>query len=549
MPILVILFLVAVVFGRSLTGEFLSWDDAQHITLNPWLQTGDWTHFWEREYYGFYIPVAYTIWTWLYKIWPSPMAFHTLNVVLHFLNSAMVYFLAHKILASSNMRGLDERAKDHTPYALFTAAIFAIHPLQVETVAWISAGRDLMASFFGLAAVLAAWNTSDRLFPTWSATIRRGFATILFVLGLLCKPGIVVLPLAIRWLSWFSERRGLKPLMMGFWIMLALVVAGLTSQLQQKFVATRIPHVSILERPLVAADAVFHYLNKYFFPFNLSADYGRTPAVAFDQKMYWALLGVIIVFAIVLALFRTGHRKPPRAFWGSLGFFLIMMSPVLGFVGFSAQAISTVFDRYMYLPSVGISLAIAAVFTTAKIPKPQIRYGAALVFAVICTLLALLRVPVWKSDRSLHEDMYAKNPRSYQAMVNLAIASLKENNVPGAVEWFTKAKDSDPKNAVAWANLSHMYWVRSEPEKIRSEIYPLLQNPEFIEHNKFEPQALSLMWRMWARVNWQQKNIEEARISFCNARGYNAFDKDLADETAAFRKENPNLPECATGKN
>ncbi len=544
MPILLLLILVAAVFGRSLTGEFLSWDDAQHITLNPWLQTGNAAHFWEREYYGFYIPVAYTIWTWLFQIWASPMAFHLLNVLLHFFNTVMVYFLAQKILSSSNMRGLDERAKDHTPYALFTAAIFAVHPLQVETVAWISAGRDIMAAFFGLAAVLAAWDTSDRLFPTWSATIRRILATILFVLGLLCKPGIVVLPLAIRWLSWFSERRGLKPLMMGFWIMLALVVAGLTSQLQEKFVATRIPHVEKLERPLIAADAVVHYLQKYIAPFNLSADYGRTPAVALEQKMYWALLVGVVVFLIVLIVFRAGHRKPPRAFWGSLGFFLIMMSPTLGLVGFSAQAISTVFDRYMYLPSIGLSLAIAALFTTAKIPRMEIRYAIVASFTVMCTVLAILRVPVWKNDRALHTDMIAKNPRSYQAMVNLAIADLKENNVASAVEWFTKAKDSDPKVAVAWANLAHMYWVRSEPQKIRDEIHPLLMSAEFIEHNKFEPQALALMWRMWARVNWQEKNIPAAGEAFCRARAYNSFDKNLLDETAAFRKENPGVPEC-----
>lgn len=544
MPIVLLFVLCVAVFARSLTGEFLSWDDAQHITQNPWLLEGDVSRFWQTEYFGFYIPVAYTIWTWVWQIWPSPMAFHILNLILHTLNSVMVYVLAKKILSSSNMRGLDERAKDHTPFALFTAALFAVHPLQVETVAWISGGRDVMAAFFGLSAVLAAWNTSDRLFPTWSATIRRGFATVLFVLGLLCKPGIIVLPLAVRWLSWFSERRGLKPFMMGLWIMLALVAAGWTSQLQEQFVKTRIPDVTIWQKPLVAADAVLHYLIKYFVPWNLSADYGRTPAVALDQARYWWLLVAIVVFVVVLAVLAAFHRKPPRSFWGSLGFFLILLSPTLGFVGFSAQDISTVFDRYMYLPSIGLSLAIAAVFTTAKVPKIQIRYSLALVFFLLCTLLSVLRMPVWKTNRALSADTVAKNPASYHSWVNLGIANLNDKNLEGALENFRRARDLRPDVAVAWSNLAHLYWLNEKPELIREEIGPLLTNPEFLNKNVHEHAALSLLWRIWARVLWKSGDLVQAREAYCNARQLNRFDQDLLAETTEFRAQNPTQPDC-----
>lgn len=545
MPIVLLLFLCLAVFARSLTGEFLNWDDAQHITQNPWLLAGDIGRFWQMEYFGFYIPVAYTIWAWVWQIWPSPMAFHILNLLLHFLNSVMVFVLARKILSSSNMRGLDERAKDHTPFALFTAAIFAIHPLQVETVAWISGGRDVMAAFFGLAAVLAAWNTSDRLFPTWSATIRRGFATILFILGLLCKPGIIVLPLAVRWLSWFSERRGLKPFMMAVWIMLALVAAGWTSQLQEQFVKTRIPEVPIWQKPLVAADAVLHYLVKYFVPLNLSADYGRTPAVALEQGRYWWLLLAVVIFFLVLGVLAAFHRKPPRSFWGSLGFFLILISPTLGFVGFAAQDISTVFDRYMYLPSIGLSLAIAAVFTTAKVPKMQIRYAIALVFFLLCTLFSVSRVPVWKTNRALSADTVAKNPRSYHSLVNLAIADLNDKNLPAALENLTRARELKPDGAVAWANLAHVYWLTERTDRIREEVLPLLSDSEFLLKNRHEHAALSLLWRISARIYWKDGRLESAREAYCQARQFNRFDQDLLDETTEFRAQNPNLPDCA----
>ncbi len=544
MPIVLLFFLCAAVFARSLTGEFLSWDDAQHITQNPWLLDGDVGRFWQKEYYGFYIPVAYTVWTWLWQLWPSPMAFHLLNVLLHFFNSVMVFVLARKILASSNMRGLDERAKDHTPFALFTAALFAIHPLQVETVAWISGGRDVMAAFFGLSAVLAAWNTSDRLFPTWSATLRRVFATVLFALGLLCKPGIVVLPLAVRWLSWFSERRGLKPLMMGFWIMLALVAAGWTSQLQKQFVNTRIPEVRLWDKPLIAADAVWHYLVKFFAPVALSADYGRTPALALEQGRYSWLVAAVAVFIVILGVLAAFHRRPPRSFWGSLGFFLILLSPTLGFVGFAAQDISTVFDRYMYLPGIGLSLAIAAVFTTAKIPRLEVRYALAVVFVVLCTLLSILRVPVWKNSRALSADTVAKNPASYHSWVNLANAELAEKNFATAGESLLKARDLKPDVAVAWANLAHLYWLTEQPQKIRDEIAPLLVNAEFAQKNAHEHAALALMWRIWGRVLWKESDLPAARAAYCNARQLNRFDADLLAETTEFRRQNPDQPDC-----
>lgn len=544
MPILILLLLCVGVFFRTLHGDFLSWDDTQHITLNPWLQNADLAHFWAREYYGLYIPVAYSLWTIVFKIWPSPMAFHLLNLSLHFLNCILVYLLALKILASSNMRGLDERARDHTPFALFTAALFAIHPLQVETVSWISAGRDIMSAFFGLSAVLAAWNTSDRLFPTWSATIRRVFATGLFILALLCKPGIVVLPLAVRWLSWFSERRGLKPLMMAFWIMLALVVAGLTSQIQQKFVNARLPQISPLQRPLIAADAASHYLVKFFVPVSLSADYGRTPTVALAQSGYWSFFALIAVFGVVLAVLALFHRHPPRVFWGALGFFIILLAPTLGLVGFSAQAISTVFDRYMYLPTIGLALALASLLTSAKYPKLEYRYLLAAIIVCLCAGISYVRVPVWLDDRSLHSDTLIKNPRSYQSLINLAIAELKDKKLDRAVELFTRARDEDPKVAVAWANLAHMYWLTGKNERILEEIAPRLNDIEFLEFNAQEPQALALMYRMWGRWNWAAKSPSEAHNAYCKAVKFNPYDKDLLNETAAFHLKNSQLPEC-----
>ena len=129
-PALLILVLIAfAVFYPALGGEFLRWDDREHLELNPFVTNGLWAEIWTRPYFGLYVPTTYSIWTLIYKVWPSPMAFHLFNVLVHSLNAWLVYLL------------LSERGRDR---ALIGACLFLIHPMQVETVAWISAGRDFL---------------------------------------------------------------------------------------------------------------------------------------------------------------------------------------------------------------------------------------------------------------------------------------------------------------------------------------------------------------------------------------------------------------------
>jgi hypothetical protein len=531
---------VAIVFGRALSGEFLSWDDTQHFALNPWLQSGEVGHFWRTEYYGLYIPLAYTLWTWIYHIWPAPVAFHLLNLVLHILNTWMVFWLAHKVLSSRKKDTVEMLERGRVLFALLAALLFALHPFQVETVAWISGGRDLLAAFFGMGATILAWNTADRLFPTWAALLRRVAATAFYVGAVLCKPALAVLPPAVKCLSWFTERRGLKWPMMWTWLGLGALVAGITLQVQSAFVTTRLPVLNWTEKVIVAGDTLWFYLRKFVVLDFFSVDYGRTAGRVLSGELSsvspWLYLGVLFV-AILLA-----SRFLPGAVKGGLGFFVIMLLPVLGIWGFSAQAFSTVSDRYMYLPMAGLAFAFASAVSEIKI-RYELRLFVAFMICGWWGWISFQRVPDWLNDRSLAEATLKVNPGSYNAMINLGIAETKAGRIPEARVKFESAYALDARLAVAPANLAHIYWLEKNPAGV-IELGRLLSDAKFIDYNQQEPQALSLMARMLGRVLVEQGNFEKGREALCYAAKANPYDKDLADELAAFLRGHPEQKTC-----
>jgi hypothetical protein len=536
-PYIVLALACVVVFGRALGGDFLSWDDTTHITMNPWLLNGEISHFWKSEYYGLYIPLTYTTWTILYKIWPSAVAFHLLNLIVHIVNCWLAFWIAHKVLSSRKKDSVEMLESGRNIFALLAALVFAIHPFQVETVAWISGGRDLLGTCFGLMAVIAAWNTADRLFPSWAAVVRRVLATLLFVFSLLCKPALAALPPAVKWLSWFTERRGLKWTMMWVWLGLGALVAGMTMQVQSDFITTRLSPLHVTDKIAVALDAIGFYLRKFFIADFFSADYGRSvEAVLAGQGSPWlVLLGLIVAFAIAWLFL-------PGPIIGGLGFFVLMLFPVLGFWGFSAQAFSTVYDRYMYLPILGLGIAFASIVSEVKI-RWELRLAVAFAICGWWGWISFQHVPVWTNNQALFEDVLKTNPKSYNGLVNLALVDVAAARLPEARAKLEAAREVNPRLAVALANLSHVYWLEKNPQEVR-KIAALLADAEFIAYNKHEPQALSLVARMLGRVRNEAGQTELGREALCYATQLNPFDKDLKDEIAALLKANDKLKPC-----
>ena len=187
-----ILIFSVLIYGSLWRAPALTWDDGSNIFANPYFTMHLWWGVWVEPYFGLYVPVTSSAWALLFWVgggqtWP----FRAFNLLLHLANISLVWVL---------LQGLAKRWKIASPVAVAMAvAIFAFHPLQVEAVAWISGARDLLSTFFALLAVLTYFRFRSL----------KGFAgaTALFILALLSKPSVAILPIGIALLDWLLNGR------------------------------------------------------------------------------------------------------------------------------------------------------------------------------------------------------------------------------------------------------------------------------------------------------------------------------------------------------
>jgi len=478
------------VYWPTLRGPFLVWDDTQHFLLNSALLKGEWWAFWQRSYYGLYIPATYTIWTWLYAVWADPLAFHLLNLLLHLLNGVLVFRLARPHLSENN--------------ALFVTAIFYLHPLQVESVAWISGGRDLLAAFFALLALTTL--QSRRLGAAWAV------GTPLFVFALFCKPHLVLLPVVVWMMQPHRWRLAL------FWAAASAAVAIGTTQIQNDFILTHVAPTLWWERGLIALDSLGFYVSKWFVPWPLASNYTRTPELVLNNRFY-IQSGALILGIAVLALYPKFRRHKSTH---ALVISLLLLLPVSGLIPFSAQALSTVADRYMYLPMIGLAAAVSPLALRLRWVAPAILLG--------CAALSWARVPVWTSNRELAHDMLQYNPKNYEALNNLATEELAAGNVATSISLLNEARALKPNRALALSNLAHAHWIQGNLQFILKEIYPYLSQTDFIRFNRLEGDALALMYRMSARAHLSVGESNRAQDLYCHAIWYGRHDPWLQKE-------------------
>jgi tetratricopeptide (TPR) repeat protein len=339
---------------------------------------------------------------------------------------------------------------------------FALHPVQVEPVAWVTGMKDLLCAFF---AFVAIWQyllyakartvsppvvTSNAVLKTVPGTCRRRFHYALglgaFLLALLAKPAAVVVPLIAwaldRWVLGRAGRRSLAAL--GTWLALAALFIAVTQLVQPdsgaKFVTP------LWARPLVAGDALAFYLWSLFWPLDLAPDYGRAPEWLLRQS--WAYLIWVIPAGIVGVVWCRQRRWPLLA--ASVAVFTAGVLPVLGLSPFDFQRISTVADRYLYLSMLGPALSIAWLIRE----RLTVAAGAAAVIVLgVLAVASAVQLRHWRDDRSLFSYALKVNPNSWTAHNNLGNAELREGNLRGAVGHFRRALEIDPGYAKAHNNL------------------------------------------------------------------------------------------------
>lgn len=439
LPALGLCMLVALSYIPALLGGFV-WDDVI-FTEEPTIRdaSGLWSIWFspsEIEREGHYWPIVYTSFWLEDKLWDlAPLGSHAVNVLLHLLNCLLLWSLAGRL---------------QVPGAWAVAAVFAVHPLHVESVAWVIERKDLLSGLFYLAAA-SLWlrlEAAPRL-GTYLSTM------VLFVAALLSKSIAVTFPAAMLVVHWWKHGR-VKPAeilrAMPFFLVGFCVTAADLAFYRGKDVVSF--DYSIVERTLIAARSLWFYAGKLAWPFELPVIYPRWEPDATDI-LSWAFLGTAIAAVILLWLFRGRIGNGPLA---GVSYFALTLSPVLGFVDFSYMEFSFVADRYQYLAGIGlIAVAVGTAARMAAELRGRPRFVARSIGAAAIVFFGAktwMQSSIYSDQVTFFSHIVSLNPNAKDAYFNLGNALLREGRLEEGLAASRIAVEQRPDSAKAHSNLS-----------------------------------------------------------------------------------------------
>jgi tetratricopeptide (TPR) repeat protein len=494
------------VFLPSLQNDFINWDDNDYVYENLFIRSLDAQLF--KSAFGEFQVSNWHPLTWLshacdYAIWGlNPLGHHLTNTILHALNSLIVVFLVMGLMeACTKPAGNKGPAKPYlTDHAILitgaaTGLLFGLHPLHVESVAWVAERKDLLCAFFFLLTVITytyyvreinanpAVNSTSRLFSN-----KYLFALGLYSLSLLSKPMAVTLPCVLLILDWypFGRLSSLKTLWTSFieklpFFALSLISSILTIFAQEAGEAIR--SVPLATRLIVAAKSLIAYLLKMIVPIHLVPYYPypeHTSFFSFEGMM--PLVMVTAITAICIAVMRK--QKIWMSVWS---YYCITLIPVLGIVQVGEQAMA---DRYTYLPSLGPFLAIgilaAIVYERVSSLKRWEKMARTAGLIITMTFIAsasyatIKQIGVWRDSIVFWNYVIDKEPSASLAHNNLGDAYISNGRFDMAIEQLRTALSLKPNYPEAYNNLGLAYTSMGQFDRGIEHYQQALQlNPKF----------------------------------------------------------------------
>ena len=425
--------------------DFVAYDDDLYVTECPPVRAGlgaEGIAFAFGSFHGAnWFPLTRLSWMLDAELFGvDPRAFHATSLALHCANAVLL------LLVLARMTGAPGRSA-------FVAAVFALHPLHVESVAWAAARKDVLSGLFFLLAL----GLHERLARAGASRARRAAIAACMAAGLLAKPILVTLPLALLLLdAWPLERLGALRVRAALrekaWLFALAVAAGVVTVAAQHAggALQALDAVPLGERLANAPVAVLGYLRRAFWPSDLAVFYPH-PRATLAISRAWASAAAL--FGLTALALRAWPRRP----WLAVGWlwFLVLLAPVVGIVQVGGQAMA---DRYTYLPLVGLAIAVGwGACDLARGPRAERALAAAALAALGALAVATWQqVGLWRDTRTLFTHALAVTDRNAVAHVSLGIVETREGDLEAGLEHARAALGIAPGLAHAHALLAEV---------------------------------------------------------------------------------------------
>lgn len=410
----------------------LAWDDDAYIRNNPLLYSFDLKSIFSQYVKSNYHPFTIIILAFEYQLFGlNPAGYHTVNLLLHLVNVILVFYVVHLLSEKSIV-------------ALVASLLFGIHPMHVESVAWVAELKDLLYTAFFLA--------SYAFYLKYTGSHQKKqyvIALSLFLVSLLSKAMAASLPVVLILTDYFKGRKiNRKTLLEKAPFFLLAVIFGIIAVMAQKSSgAAGIAGFPFPQRIVFACFGFVSYLVKLVVPVNLSAYYPY-PVMSGESIPGHFYVYIFLFLALAVSVYFS-LRLSRKIFFG-MAFFTITVFLVLQLLPVGGAVMA---DRYSYIPSIGIFYLAGEGFYYLWMKRQKwIPVALLVVFSVFFSVETYARCGVWKNDMTLWNDVLSKNDRVTEALINRGIAYKNAGKTDLALADLNKAIDLDGNNALACFN-------------------------------------------------------------------------------------------------
>lgn len=519
--------LTIIVYLPSLQNDFVNWDDVKYVSENPHIRTLNFQSLlWMMTSFhgGNWIPLTWLSYSLDFFFWDlNPKGYHLTNLILHGLNTVLVYFLLLQLTSQTRRQG----AIPNMIIGSVTSLIFGLHPIHVESVVWVAERKDLLCGFFFFLTIITYFSYTNSLSSKRHLAC-YGVSVFFFILALLSKSMAVTLPLVLLLIDFYPLRRftldvkKILPIVVEkvpfFICSVAVGIIAIAAEYSGEALSS-LQYFPLNARIVNAMRALVFYLKKILWPIQLVPLYPLPNYVyLFDSQYLLPIIIVIALFTFCLVMACLRHQLW-IVLWLS---YCVTLLPVLGIIQVGVHAAA---DRFTYLPSVApFSLAgIYASWLWEKVSSARDKktvwlvYFNGLILLLATCSLTINQVKMWKNSETLWTQVIKAFPRTIplahnnlgnayvekkqfekaklnyeialklkpdysEALYNLGLLHVQTKSLSAAEDYFRKTLHLKPDHAKAWLNLGYLLYLENKFDEALSCTHRALTlNPESID--------------------------------------------------------------------